>query len=134
MSKLYKIISTVMLSVFALLFIMDIAGVRICHSDSTYNIDVIQNYPDAAPDFHPQSKVPCQNDETPIEHVIHFSASNVFVKNDLFTNTIITDILPVIVSIFLIPSRMFYSVLENSGNYSFLISRNHPDRAPPVFL
>jgi hypothetical protein len=120
-----------MVTVFAMLFLMEMAGMRIHHTGSIEIVNILQY------DFNKkQSKneIPCQNDETPIEHVIHYSAINVFVSSVIIFFSTLNDFLPAITFIIIVPVILTYPVLENRVNYCFLISCNYTDRAPPASL
>jgi len=123
-----------MITVFAMLIVAEIAGVSVCHAASVGLFRVFPGASHEPQDGKSDSKAPCRNDETPIEHVIHNSASGVPSKSSLFSYSIPAIVASVALSVFspsLIETPL---VIGNQALSSFLSAYTHPNRPPPVSL
>ena len=134
MPRLFKKISVLMVIIFAMLLIMEVAGVRIHHDDSIDSVNFSCNDFNISQADQSKSEIPCQGDETPIEHVIHNGASSIFSGNKLFLISTNSDILPPVSLFFFTSIISSYLFSQNRVDYCCLISNNYPDRAPPVSL
>ena len=66
MPRLNKNISVLMVTVFAMLLIMEVAGVRIHHDDTIDLVNVSCNDFNISQADQSKSEIPCQGDETPM--------------------------------------------------------------------
>lgn len=134
MTNRIKIISLAVLAVFTFLIAGEIAGFRVCHDDSIDLIHVKQGGSTPARDSSTDQSLPCQNDETPIEHVIHYSAGY-YPAGTAFLFFPIPAILSIWNPIPLVPSviKTWYT-LKDQIFKSRLAFETRPVRAPPVTL
>lgn len=134
MKKRIKNISLVLLSVLTFLIAGEIAGFRVHHAASVELIHLNQGEPIPARDSSNDPSRPCQNDETPIEHVIHYSAGYM-TAGHAFLFFPIPAILSIANPAPLIPSIIETSyALKDQVFNSLLAFETNPDRAPPVTL
>jgi len=134
MLKFLKYVSAVMITVFAMLIVAEIAGVSVCHAASVELFHVFPGASHEPKEGKSNSKVPCRNDETPIEHVIHNSASSVPSKSRLFSYSIPAILASAGLSVFSPPVIETPLVIGNQALSSFLSAYTHPNRPPPVSL
>ena len=134
MTKRTKIISFTLLAFFTLLIAGEMAGFRVHHAESTELIHVNQGVPLPARDSSNDPTIPCKNDETPIEHVIHYSAGYVPVGN-AFVSFPMSFILAIWNPAPLVPLVIKTSyALKDQIFKSLLAFDSSSYRAPPVIL
>lgn len=129
-----KNISVAILAVFTFLIASGIAGFSICHAESIELIHVNQGDPIPDRDFSNDPSLPCQNDETPIEHVFHYSGGHMTTGN-----AFLAFFFPFILTTWN-PSPLVPLVIKTSYALKTMVFRSlltletSPDRAPPVIL
>lgn len=120
--------------IFAFLIAVEIAGFRVHHTVSVEFIHYNHSEQISARDSGDDSPIPCQNDETPIEHVIHhstgnMSSGNVFFVFPIFITSPTSEPFPLVPVITYAPYALKDQVYK-----SMLAFEASPYRAPPVTL
>ncbi len=127
-----KIISAIMVSVFAILIIIEIAGIQIHHDESIGLVGVFSLHSSNEKAGRSPSEIPCQKDETPIEHVIHNGARNISTDNAKVLHldqAILPDYDP---SSFQLSSLL--KINQERSPLPLYLSSISPNRAPPTYL
>ncbi len=134
MIKIPKKISVALTVIFTFLIMGEVSGFRVHHATS---VEIIHaNHQEAIPghDSGDRHSLPCENDETPIEHVIHHSAGYL-ADGNAFDDLFIPVILPSWYSFSLAPFKIQTSyACKHQVFKPLLIFETFSDRAPPATL
>lgn len=131
MQHLMKKISFVILAAYAALIIFEIAGVRVHHGATVELFRFNPGHAEQHGHHKPGSCTPCNSDETPMEHVMHFSVSDS--GNDKSMSMLIFSLAAIFVSLYVIipASRILRPACNNSIIKSINDLSADVNRAPP---